>query len=216
MDFGIIILRDGLSLHRESNVLWTESKRAFQWEENFTPGIPGRQRTGPKPDLTYGFRSRKSCDDHRATWMSQYARNLSFEVLGTLRARDPPVLSTVTPGLFNWQSWRAKNGNETGGADYKGSLMNTDYLCFPWAVVEVKHAQAVMSAEEYCQCQLANATACAYDIREKLIRSVDKSCKVPPIIGFTCIGPRLRLWLTYRGDDDQIVSHQYQNVITAL
>ncbi|KAF2658935.1 hypothetical protein K491DRAFT_713180 [Lophiostoma macrostomum CBS 122681] len=180
----------------EGNVLWTESQKAFQWKENFTPGI--RQRTGPKPDLTYGFRSHETSDRRWSSLMLQYNRNLSFDVLGKLRASQSRILPAVTSGLFKWQSWKEGNGKEPR------TLLGPDRLCFPWAVVEVKHAQVLMPAEEYCQCKLANATACAYDIRENLIRSVDVPSEIPPMIGFTCVGPKLRLWLTYRGDDNQI------------
>ncbi|KAF2682994.1 hypothetical protein K458DRAFT_306062, partial [Lentithecium fluviatile CBS 122367] len=187
---------------RVENVLWEESKRAFQWKENFTPGI--RQRTGPKPDLSYGFKASQSSYDHQGLKGINYFRNLSFEVLGELRARSPAILSTVTTGLAKWHQWRTDNRNKPDGGLYQGKLMTPEFLCFPWAVVEVKHAQGRMSDEEYCQFQLANATACAYDLQERLIRSVDDSGDVDPIIGFTCIGPRVRLWLTYRGDDGKI------------
>jgi hypothetical protein len=213
----------------EENLLWEESKRAFHWE-GFTSDTRSYfpSKIGPNPDLSYGFKA-THFNDQRGFEGMPYFNNFSFDVLGKLRAKTPAIRSTVTPGLSEWMLWQANHENETNETKnephkhrsrpgknfdrygmYKTyspkDLPSSDFLCFPWAVVEAKHAQLEMSAEEYCQCQLANATACAYDLQETLIRSVNDSCPVDPIIGFTCIGPRVKLWLTYRGDDNKMVS----------
>lgn len=148
-----------------------------------------------------------------------YFQNFSFDVLSELRARNPPIQSTVTGGLSRWHRWQVENRENRTRRIYSGKLLTPDFLCFPWAIVEVKHAESKMQAEEFCQCQLANATACAYDLQEKLIRSLKGNDVVDPIIGFTCIGPRVRLWLTYRGDDSKMVSrciiHSHHTGITS-
>jgi hypothetical protein len=193
------------NLCREENVLWNESKRTFQWEENFTPNI--RARTGPKPDLSYGFKASPASSNQQGFGGMQYFRNFSFDILGELQSKTPAIQTTVTTGLSKWHRWRAEKKTGVNGNLYPVKLLTPDLLCFPWAVVEAKHAQGKMTDEEFCQCQLANATACAYDLQEKLIKPVDHSCPIDPIIGFTCIGPRVKLWLTYRGDDEKTVSH---------
>jgi hypothetical protein len=191
-------------LCREENVLWSEVKNTFQSEENFDPKI--NALTGPKPDLSYGFKANLRHKIKGGFSGMHYFQNLTFDVLGELRAKTPHIQSTVTSKLSDWHEWQANRKNKANGKYYSGKLFTQDFLCFPWAVVEAKHAQSTMSAEEYCQCQLANATACAYDFQERLVRSVSDVCPVDPIIGFTCIGPRVKLWLTFRGDDNKLVS----------
>lgn len=193
-----------LTKGREEDLLWANSKISFQRCENFTPGI--RKRTGPKPDLTYGFKAGENGSKLREFEKMPYFQNFSFEVLGKLLARDPPIQSTVTTGLSRWGSMGSGTRPLYHGSKHSRRLMTPDYLCFPWAVVEVKHAQAQMPDEEFCQCQLANSTACAYEMQENLVASVSDSLPVDPIIGFTCIGPRVKLWLTYRGNDSYVVS----------
>jgi hypothetical protein len=69
--------------------------------------------------------------------------------------------------------------------------------CFPWAVVEMKRHAA--TSTERCYCQAANATAAALEMQVQLFGGVgnDASLQTPPIVGFTCVGPHVKVWLTY-------------------
>ncbi|KAF2260333.1 hypothetical protein CC78DRAFT_620289 [Lojkania enalia] len=169
----------------EENVSWTASNESFK-HANFNPSV--RQRSGPRPDLTYGFQAHEITTADLGFRAMPLFRSLYFGVLQRLYTRQDPILSTVTMELSTWKPISATDKE----------LPEAHKLCFPWAIVEVNHAQDWVSEEEYCYCQLANATACAYNMQEKLIQAVDDSGLVDPIIGFTCIGPEVRLWLTFR------------------
>jgi len=87
---------------------------------------------------------------------------------------------------------------------------STDLMCFPWAVVEAKHGRGRQGNAEFCYCQAANASAAALRLREQLAVKADGSRwkQNLPVIAFTCVGSRIKLWLTYReGESGQVVTH---------
>jgi hypothetical protein len=74
-----------------------------------------------------------------------------------------------------------------------------DLVCFPWAIVEVKHGTGRGDKAKFCYCQAANGSAEALIMREKLAAKVDSpSTDALVIFSFTCVGPSVRLWLTFR------------------
>jgi len=160
---------------REENQQWKCPKK-FQCP---SLGEGSAKLIDPKPDLTFGFKAQES-----------QTTRFSIDNLGKLQDQKPAIYSTLTPKLLKYFQ----------GKPIK--LMNSDTLCFPWAVVEAKHAQVYEKDAEYSYCQLANATACAFKLRENLVKSVHDTNIIDPIIGFTCVGPVVRLWLTYRNIDD--------------
>lgn len=84
-------------------------------------------------------------------------------------------------------------------------LMEEHLLCYPWAVVEVKHAKVDDKDIKFCYRQAANAAAAALDIRYSLFASSHptldedkvRGLPIPPIITFTCVGPSVKVWLAY-------------------
>lgn len=79
------------------------------------------------------------------------------------------------------------------------NLRHDDLVCFPFAVVELKHGEAG-SREEFCYCQAANGASTALRMLENLYRHADgqnNDNHVPPVVAFTCIGPVIRLWIAY-------------------
>lgn len=172
-------------------MLWNQSVESSEW--NTGDEIIGK-RSMPKPDITYGFTAR-DLQNYRGNFAGYHEiRHLSFSDFEKLQLSNPSLHPTVTGGFSRWKKSQRKSI----------TLLSPDYLSFPWAVVEAKHGQVSASFEEFCSCQLANATAVAYDLREKLLGA---GHNVPPIIGFSCVGPKVKLWLTYRGTDKKIVSH---------
>ena len=83
-------------------------------------------------------------------------------------------------------------------------LHDRHLLCYPWAVVEVKHAKVPERDVTFCYRQAANAAAAALKIQESLYREshpdllYKKAVGIPPVATFTCVGPELRFWLAYR------------------
>jgi hypothetical protein len=172
--------------YRQENYQWTDFK---SWEE-----APAnlKRRTEPKPDLTYGFPIISSTKGLPKGFVrDEYVQCFSLDVLGKLRSNG--VCSATTTGLQKWN----KHKNES-------KLKATDLLCFPWAVVETKHMLVSAAEVEKCYCQAANASAAALSLRQELVTLAFGAIPetLSPIIAFTCIGPRIKVWLTYRIEQD--------------
>lgn len=112
----------------------------------------------------------------------------SVHALGSLREKG--IICAPTTGLQRWTQNPAR-----------ANLRKPDLACFPWAVVEFKRQeQNRVPAYQRCYCQAAKASAAALDLQAQLFkREVGESSAVElsPIISFTCVGPIVKLWLTY-------------------
>lgn len=184
---------------RQENVLWTDLQASDSQESDSedtdsedtdsrkaNPDIP--RRTYPKPDLTYGFPIISPTKSSPKGFVrDEYIQSFSLSVLGKLRTKR--VHSAATSGLRNW----ILKGDD-------GKLKAPDLLCFPWAIVETKHCLGSSGEVEKCYCQAANASADAFSLQEQLLTvAFDNTPRtLSPIIAFTCIGPRIKVWLTYR------------------
>ena len=79
-------------------------------------------------------------------------------------------------------------------------LTYNDLICFPFAVVELKHGMVGGSHQEFCYCQAANGASAALSMLENLFQYTERKENyqhVPPVVAFTCIGPSIRLWIAY-------------------
>ena len=160
-----------------------------QWE---LPASHLTRRTYPKLDLTFAFPISKSASERpKGFERDEFTRLFSLKTLAKLR--EDRFISTPTTGLQKW-------------SESKGyvSLATSDLSCFPWAVVEIKkRVEAPHSRIERCYCQAANGAAAALTIRERFLErcygyGADASIDIPPVISFTCIGPIVRVWLTFQ------------------
>jgi hypothetical protein len=166
--------------HRHRDLSWNEF-----YHEDMGSRSPGR--TGPKPDVTYAFPiidiPTVAPDDQH----DLQVRGFSLEVLSHLCRHNHKV--APTKGLR-----RYTNGKTANIKPYHQN-------CFPWAIVEVKPDEAIRSVETFCYCQAANASATAHAMREELMEYLDKDTEEQEalvIFSFTCIGPDVKFWLTYR------------------
>lgn len=87
-------------------------------------------------------------------------------------------------------------------ADLSGlkRLDHKQLLCFPSAVIEVKHHKVKPSEERMCYCQAANASSSALAMLSKLSAYPHGSPSpqmVRPVVSFTFIGPQAKVWVTY-------------------
>ncbi|KAF1359057.1 hypothetical protein EJ07DRAFT_156417 [Lizonia empirigonia] len=163
-----------------------------RWDEfvNFATRVPNAApRTRPKPDLTYGFKIvTQPLDTLTGLARDEYTRCFSLESLGDLRRRK--IISTPLPGLLRW----TKSLN-------KKLLSTPDLICFPWAVAEFKRQIQGSQNESAvrCYCQAANASVAALELQAVMFLKVfgDEFPKVGPIVSFTCVGPIVKVWLTY-------------------
>ncbi|KAI7226979.1 hypothetical protein KC330_g8602 [Hortaea werneckii] len=170
--------------------------RDFRWNENLSGNTSPthRESTGPKPDMTYAFPVFESlCDG-----FSQHECGASFSLTTLHQLRKDPsiqLVSTPTTGLS-----RAIQTSEGLIRKAPYGLSDSDLMCFPWAVVEVKHARVDQSKISNCYLQAANSSAVALRMLGELFKKATGSVPedMPPIIAFTCIGPAVQVWLTYR------------------
>ncbi|OAL50254.1 hypothetical protein IQ07DRAFT_680569 [Pyrenochaeta sp. DS3sAY3a] len=177
------------------NCTWTEFNNLNVEASNLLP------RTAPKPDVTYAFPILKSSSREKGGYQRDtMARGFSVHALGTLR--EEGIICAPTKGLQRWNKNPAR-----------ADLRKPDLACFPWAVIEFKRQEeGGVPAYQRCYCQAANASAAALDLRAQLFkRGVGDSSAVElsPIISFTCVGPIVKLWLTY----EDVQAHRKRNMV---
>lgn len=181
-------------------------------------------QTDPRPTFTYGFKAtRADAVEPRIKGMLDL-KIFPYDVLARLRGETPPIRTTVTSRLLDLCTQEGQNENEVGQGHGSGcnkkkddgstppGLTSGDLLCFPWAVVQITRFQSTGALGESCSWQLAKASACAYDMREILFYSLGTLYLIEPIIGFTCVGPLVGLWLTYQGEDRELVIFSIHSV----
>ncbi|KAI7177126.1 hypothetical protein KC316_g9704 [Hortaea werneckii] len=164
------------------DVWWNEADSFEEESSN------GKDLKDPKPDLTYAFPILSApCTGFAA--QETLGTTFSLDVLQELRKDDHiELISAPTTGLKN-----RSNGSS------RKVLNSSDLMCFPWAVVEVKQPRVEKSKVEECYCQAANGSAMALRMLGALFRNATGCVPtdLPPIIAITCVGPELRVWLTY-------------------
>jgi len=169
-----------------------------------------RQLTGPKPDFTYAFPIIDITHKSNSKYLlDSQVESFSLQVLGKLRIKNEVhLISAPTTALHKWAT-----------GDHL-SLRSADLICFPWAIVEVKkNKENIMlgpkytkhnmriardneGSEQFCYCQAANASAAALTLRENLTAVAKDPFELRDalvIFSFTCVGPAIKLWATYRG-----------------
>lgn len=81
----------------------------------------------------------------------------------------------------------------------KNSIVMSDYLCFPWLIVE--HKKSSHEGQSiFCYCQAANAGMAALMMLQRLAKYTDKredEAHVPPVITITTIDGVVRVWVMY-------------------
>ncbi|KAI7198330.1 hypothetical protein KC352_g20392 [Hortaea werneckii] len=118
-----------------------------------------KEVSNPKPDLTYAFPIPSAPYTGFAA-QETLGTTFSFDVLHKLRHDyDIELISAPTTGLKNH-----KNDSP------KQDLNNSHLMCFPWAVVEIKHPRVENHEIEKCYCQAANGSAIALRMLAALFR----------------------------------------------
>lgn len=188
---------------RHEDVLWSEFP---QWVQS---DLDVQRPTQPKPDLTYGFKIIEAATELYSNYKhDHYVESFSLPWLSELRNRKKgSVISSPTTKLHQ----AAKNQRVT--------LSAKDLMCFPWAIVEIKHGieRPITSdghmtqnksseskhekRKQFCYCQAANASAAGLILREELAMVAEDKLRLHDALvmfSFTCVGPTVKLWITYR------------------
>ncbi|KEY71293.1 hypothetical protein S7711_05886 [Stachybotrys chartarum IBT 7711] len=77
----------------------------------------------------------------------------------------------------------------------------SDYICFPWFIVE--HKKTDQTVETQCYCQAANAGAAALLMLQTLVKYAEtrnEDAHIPPVVTMTTVGETVRIWITYSAD----------------
>jgi hypothetical protein len=143
-------------------------------------------RTEPKPDIAYLFPINDESKIAKEYRFDNDVKNFTLPVLSELRKREC-VISSPKTSLLSCDSTKTKK------------LGASDLACFPWSIVEIKHDTDNSGTAEFCYCQAANGSAEALMMREGLAKKIqDPKSDALVIFSFTCVGPSVRLWLTFR------------------
>jgi hypothetical protein len=81
----------------------------------------------------------------------------------------------------------------------KEHVFPSDFLCYPWLIVEHKK-DAAERKEEECYCQAANAASASlkmHQILAKYAQSLPEDAHVPPITAMTTVGKIVKIWIAY-------------------
>ncbi|KAF2826021.1 hypothetical protein CC86DRAFT_418683 [Ophiobolus disseminans] len=186
----------GAGPYQHENLHWNE----FPDWDNMNPKIV--RLTGPKPDLTYAFPIIDTTQKPASQFMcslDEQIQGFSLRALKTLRC-DPKIELKSAP------TTRLHTYNEKTPQQ----LSAKHRICFPWAVVEAKpyDPKKLGRDKTFCYCQAANASASALYLRESLREKVgDTSLSHDALVifAFTCVGPNVKLWVTYRNPQNDNV-----------
>lgn len=129
----------------------------------------------------------------RWQWMKDpkhsIVENFSFRTLDHLAKHE---IQSNTAGLFRRR---------------QEDKILSDFICFPWLIVEHKKAGGV-GVKEQCYCQAANAGTAAVMLLQTLSKYVPPGKvneHIPPVVTMTTVDSTVRVWITYSckpGGDD--------------
>ena len=145
-------------------------------------------------------------------WRDSSVQNFSIDVLGALL--NEGLVCTPTTGVRRYLDKKAqqliaqeRHRRESdgqpkidAGAEGEKPFSKDHLLCFPWAVIELKHENVSPTEVTKCYCQGANTASRALRIFENLSRYSETEVdgqQVPPVVVLTFIGPRFKLWIAY-------------------
>ena len=130
--------------------------------------------------------------------------------------RDDPIQNFSEDNLTKLEE--IKNGNLISNPiiqlDRVKDIEPKYLVCFPSAVVEIKHHKVEKPRRTECYCQAANASSTALSMLSRLYLLQDRENnginlkELRPVVAFTLIGYKTRVWISFVSDcsitDDEI------------
>lgn len=162
---------------REDEDLWSEGRKALQ---STTPRS-APLLTAPKTDLYFALPILPKSSKPRGFYNDDCIQN--FHETRLARLCEKGLISCPIADI-------------SGGK----RLDQRHLLCFPSAVIEVKHHNVKSNDRTKCYCQAANASSSALAMLSKLSAYPYGSLSpqiVRPVVSFTFIGPEAKVWITY-------------------
>ncbi|RDL35896.1 uncharacterized protein BP5553_06508 [Venustampulla echinocandica] len=175
----------------EDEDTWEHGHKSLQ---RTTP-LEAPDLTAPKPDLYIALPIIKRTSNPEGFHRDDYIQNFTENNLALLeQVENGNLISNPMTRLYK-----------------KTELNEKDLVCFPCAVVEIKHHRVRRSFREKCYCQAANATATALSMLSRLSHlSIPNKffTEIQPVVAFTFIGHQSRVWIAVisdrRWDDDEL------------
>ena len=174
----MVLRKTSDSLYREAEDTWHRAQVAL----NKTTPKASPQLKSPKVDLYIALPIISRSLNTKGFYRDDYVQNFNESRLTALSNWDK-LISCPIKDLSS-----SKN------------IARHHLVCFPSAIVEIKHHRVPRSEREYCVYQAANASSSALAMLNQLSRySRGKLslARIRPIVSFTFIGPSCRVWLTY-------------------
>ncbi|KAH7323113.1 hypothetical protein B0I35DRAFT_477001 [Stachybotrys elegans] len=153
--------------------------------------------TEPRPDWVafypiYNLDVGEAADGIPTTERWQWERSSQGSIVENFSLRTLAHLSryglhATTTGTFR------EGGNK--------AIDSSDYICFPWFIVE--HKKTDQAAETECYCQAANAGAATLMMLQTLAKYAERrneDAHIPPVVTMTTVGQTVRIWVTYSVD----------------
>ena len=130
--------------------------------------------------------------------------------------RDDPIQNFSEDNLTKLEE--IKNGNLISNPiiqlDRVEGIEPKYMVCFPSAVVEIKHHKVEKSKKTQCYCQAANASSTALSMLSRLYLLQYRETnginlkELRPVVAFTFIGYKTKVWISFVSDcsitDDEI------------
>jgi hypothetical protein len=148
----------------------------------------------PKPDGTFALpiyvNDVRNHDTYTDDGIFAFANLAKLEGIGIYSSPRFRLKETLEEASF----WGGEAKNPVG----KNAKFRTDgrLQCYPWGIIEVKKPGASKQDEVKCYCQALNSCSAALELLERLYK-VDEIGSIPPIVAFTFIGPKTKVWLAY-------------------
>jgi hypothetical protein len=165
--------------HSEGEDTWKHARIAFS--QTAPRGAP--RLSSPKPDLYIAFPILKQMSNRSAFYRDDAFQNITVETLAKLEEKQNGGLIT----------------NPIKSLDSLRKIEQKHLVCFPSAVVEIKHHLVSATDITKCYCQAANASSTALSIISRLLR-IDSDLdlrELRPVVAFTFIGFEIRVWICY-------------------
>ena len=147
----------------------------------------GRDSNGPKPDLYVALPIVQRSSDPRGFHRDDSIQNFTYDSLAPLEEGKNGLISNPITPLDTVEEIDEKN-----------------LVCFPCAVVEIKHHRVSRGDIQHCYRQAANGASTALSMLHRLSYYLlprgpehRRHGEIRPTVAFTFIGPGSRVWIVY-------------------
>lgn len=109
--------------------------------------------------------------------------------------------------ILEQEKWGNLISNPIASLDTGKKIKTKHHVCFPSAVVEIKHQDVGPAETEKCYSQAANGAAVALSMLGRLVHfsgPIDNVKEIRPVVTFTFVGPIMKVWLAYISEKKMI------------